>query len=171
MRYIILLIIVFPIVFYGTTGDVWVHSEDDLRHISCGWPLEFGFSDQSWRDPPTYPWKLSCLSTWGDGEVQWSNFWINVGIFYLAFLIVLSIPINISPKQTLLENLTKQTLLGRICFYANKKRKIILITLALLFLSFVLYMVIVLRYTTPIIHTELNDSIDVLYLEHIPTES
>ena len=162
MKYLILIILFFVfcgVVFFSTAGGVWVHSDDDLQHISCGWPLKFGFSDQSWRDPTypsgQYPVKLSCLSTWGDGEIWWPAFFANVSIFYLVFLAALSIPINPSPEQTLLENLTKQTILGRIFLYANKKRKIILITLAVLFGVFVLYLLsvyIMVRVTTPTIH-------------------
>ncbi len=64
-----------------------VSKKEDLRTLSCGWPMEFVTSDQSWRDPP-YPWEIRCLSRqWGDHlTIQWHSFYLNVLMFYLGFM-------------------------------------------------------------------------------------
>jgi hypothetical protein len=63
-----------------------VHSKEDLRTLTCGWPLEFVTNDQSWRDPP-YPYPINCLSgELGDrGTYHWQSFFINVFAFYFSF--------------------------------------------------------------------------------------
>jgi len=64
---------------------VFVIEESDLQAVSCGWPLIFLVSDQSWRNPPL-PWQTSCFAgEWGDRPViEWSSLIINVLIFYLV---------------------------------------------------------------------------------------
>lgn len=63
--------------------DVEVFNKNDLRTLSCGWPLKFTANDLSYRDPP-FPWKISCFSgEWGDLiEFYWPQFIINVTAFY-----------------------------------------------------------------------------------------
>ena len=79
---------------------VEVLNKDDLRALSCGWPLKFTVNDLSYRDPP-FPWKMSCLSgEWGDPiEIHWPQFIIDVLIFYALIVFLWSAYIVINNKM------------------------------------------------------------------------
>lgn len=80
---IVAIVVVFGIAHYT---KIEVNSKEDLRTLSCGWPLEFVLNNQDWRDPP-YPWKIKCLAgEWGDPiKISWHSFFINVFVFYFGF--------------------------------------------------------------------------------------
>ncbi len=64
---------------------VYIVEESDLQAVSCGWPLTFFVSDQSWRNPPL-PWYTNCFAgEWGDRFVIiWFSLIINILAFYLV---------------------------------------------------------------------------------------
>ena len=84
LPHLFLLALAMFITFTTAYRRVEVSSKEDLRELTCGWPLPFAVSDQSWRDPP-YPWKASCMDgEWGDPiALLLPQFVINVAAFYV----------------------------------------------------------------------------------------
>lgn len=82
----ILIVAIVSVWLTVTFQHVTVYDKEDLRAISCGWPMPFITSNQEWRDPP-YPYRIGCLSgEWGDLAVmQWRSFVLNLITFYLVF--------------------------------------------------------------------------------------
>lgn len=72
-------------VWITANQKVEVSNKDNLRTLSCGWPLKFIVNDQSWRDPP-FPWKISCLTGEWDYAAKklfrWPQFIIDILVFY-----------------------------------------------------------------------------------------
>ncbi|MEN9922379.1 MAG: hypothetical protein RL097_656 [Candidatus Parcubacteria bacterium] len=89
---VILIVAIVSVWLTATFQQVTVQNKEDLRAISCGWPLTFVTSNQEWRDPP-YPYTLKCLSgEWGDSAVmQWSSVALNVLVFYVGLAALLQI--------------------------------------------------------------------------------
>lgn len=79
---------------------VEVFNKDDLRTLSCGWPLKFIVSDLGYRDPP-FPWKIRCLSgEWGDiPTFHWSQFIIDILVFYALIVFLWSAYVAINNKM------------------------------------------------------------------------
>ena len=92
--YLHLFLIALAVVIAFTTayGKVEVNNKEDLSTISCGWPLKFVVSDQSWRDPP-YPWMALCMGgDWDDPRtILWPQLAVNVGVFYLVGLVLMTV--------------------------------------------------------------------------------
>ena len=67
-----------------------VNSKEDLRTLTCGWPLEFVLNNQEGRDP-IYPYLIGCTSgEWGDPiKISWRPFFANVFVFYFSFAFLL----------------------------------------------------------------------------------
>ncbi|MBU2578651.1 hypothetical protein KKA09_00840 [Patescibacteria group bacterium] len=82
--------------------NVEVFNKDDLRNLSCGWPLKFAVNDQSWRDPP-FPWKISCLSgEWDYSFIKffrWPQFIIDVIVFYALIIFFWNCVVNLLKRQ------------------------------------------------------------------------
>src|SRR3989338_9625698 len=90
LLHIIFLVIAFVVVWIIIVNQkIEVFNKDDLRVLSCGWPLKFIVNDQSRIDPP-FPWKISCLGSPLDDPFKfyWPQLIIDVLIFY-AFIIFL----------------------------------------------------------------------------------
>jgi len=64
-----------------------VQTQEELSHISCGWPIPFLVSDQSWRDPPL-PWDVSCADAgWDDARMfSWSAFIVDMAFFFVVMV-------------------------------------------------------------------------------------
>ena len=89
----ILLLVLASIVTLSTayTSKIEVSNKEELRSLSCGWPMQFITTNQSWRDPP-YPWKVHCTgSQWGDPvEFSWLKF-IGDAIFFYAIICIIAL--------------------------------------------------------------------------------
>lgn len=99
LTYVALLMVAVVSTWLTTFQQVTVHDREDLRAISCGWPLTFVTSNQEWRDPP-YPHTLKCLSgEWGDSIIiQWKAFLFDVSMFYLLFVLLVQIKNRVTGK-------------------------------------------------------------------------
>jgi hypothetical protein len=76
---------------------VEVLDKAELNNLSCGWPMQYLSSGypESRLDPP-YPWTASCVDLlsgeWGDSvKVQWPNLILNIGFFYLLWMVLFSV--------------------------------------------------------------------------------
>jgi hypothetical protein len=90
--HIIFLALAFVVVWViAANQKVEVFNKNDLRNLSCGWPLTFAVNDQSNRDPP-FPWNIYCLSgEFGDTiEIHWPQFIIDALIFYALIVFLWS---------------------------------------------------------------------------------
>lgn len=58
--HIFFVMLAFVAVWIVANQKVEVFNKNDLRTLSCGWPLAFIVNDMSYRDPP-FPWKMPCL--------------------------------------------------------------------------------------------------------------
>ncbi len=98
-----ILFIIFAFVAVWITASqqkVEVLNKDDLRALSCGWPLKFVESDLYYRDPP-YPWKISCFEgEWGDFPTfHWPQFIINILLFYALIVFLWSAYVALNNKM------------------------------------------------------------------------
>ena len=101
LLHIFFLVIAFVAVWVVVANQkVEVFNKDDLRALSCGWPLEFVVNDQSRLDPP-FPWKISCLGSPLDNPFKfyWPQFIIDVLIFYALIVFLWNAYIVINNKM------------------------------------------------------------------------
>ncbi|MDO8524745.1 MAG: hypothetical protein Q7R99_03925 [bacterium] len=100
LLHIFFITIAFVIVWIAAANQkVEVFNKDDLRTLSCGWPLEFATNDQSSKDPP-FPWKISCLGgEWGSPiKIHWPQLIIDVLVFYALIVFLWSVCVALNNK-------------------------------------------------------------------------
>ncbi len=87
--FIILLLTILVVLSIAHQTTIEVSSKEELRTLSCGWPLEFILNNQDWRDPP-YPYSIRCFaSQLGDPvKISWQPFFLNILIFYFSAIII-----------------------------------------------------------------------------------
>ena len=100
LLHILFITVAFIAVWITVSQKVEVFNKDDLRTLSCGWPLKFMVNDQSWRDPP-FPWKISCFAgEWGDPiEFRWPQFITDVLVFYALIVFLWSAYVALNNKM------------------------------------------------------------------------
>lgn len=82
------LLAVFVVFGIAVKTTIEVHNKEDLRTLTCGWPLEFVENDQDWRDRE-FPYTIHCISgELQDPRIDWKIFFVNVLMFYLAFILL-----------------------------------------------------------------------------------
>lgn len=97
LLHIIFVALAFAAVWITAYQKTEVFNKDDLHTLSCGWPLSFIASNQSWRDPP-FPRDILCFAgEWGDPiEFYWLQFIIDVLMFYaiIVFLWIVCVALG-----------------------------------------------------------------------------